>query len=241
MDIADNRRKLRMSMIQSAQVFSPHPSPDPKQNLRVLQSPLKPFHGREPAQPSPLKASLEHADESEVVVLVEGNHPRVVQEDNDLVILERIDEEPPSSPKENAAFSLPPANRVPQTPQRRAGRPTLHKAVLIRSAQRAVFRAEVEDAEEEEEVLDTIVAEADSSDSSEEEEQRTVSASEPNEEPQPEASGWLGRIWPFRASVSPPKQPAQVCIVLISLNSICSRKDSYPRKRSKSKNCEMIE
>ncbi|KAJ7727427.1 hypothetical protein DFH07DRAFT_757703, partial [Mycena maculata] len=34
-------RALRLSMIASAQVFSPRPSPDPRQNLRVLQSPLR--------------------------------------------------------------------------------------------------------------------------------------------------------------------------------------------------------
>ncbi|KAJ7697125.1 hypothetical protein B0H14DRAFT_2485506, partial [Mycena olivaceomarginata] len=34
-------RALRLSMIASAQVFSPRPSHDPRQNLRVLQSPLR--------------------------------------------------------------------------------------------------------------------------------------------------------------------------------------------------------
>ncbi|KAJ7620593.1 hypothetical protein DFH06DRAFT_908187, partial [Mycena polygramma] len=34
-------RALRLSMIASAQVFSPRPSSDPRQNLRVLQSPLR--------------------------------------------------------------------------------------------------------------------------------------------------------------------------------------------------------
>ncbi|TFY75764.1 hypothetical protein EWM64_g8247 [Hericium alpestre] len=38
-----NRRALRMSMIQSAQVFSPAPSPDPRTNLRILQTPIKPL------------------------------------------------------------------------------------------------------------------------------------------------------------------------------------------------------
>ena len=32
---------LRLSMMHSAQVFSPHPSKDPRENLRILQSPLK--------------------------------------------------------------------------------------------------------------------------------------------------------------------------------------------------------
>ncbi|TFK65533.1 hypothetical protein BDN72DRAFT_773245, partial [Pluteus cervinus] len=34
-------RALRLSMIHSAQVFSPRPSQDPRENLRILQSPLK--------------------------------------------------------------------------------------------------------------------------------------------------------------------------------------------------------
>ncbi|KAJ7210677.1 hypothetical protein B0H12DRAFT_1033612, partial [Mycena haematopus] len=42
-------RALRLSMIASAQVFSPRPSHDPRQNLRVLQSPLR------LASPSPRK------------------------------------------------------------------------------------------------------------------------------------------------------------------------------------------
>ncbi|TFK52759.1 hypothetical protein OE88DRAFT_1627539, partial [Heliocybe sulcata] len=33
--------RVRMSMIQSAQVFTPRPSNDPGENLRVLQSPIK--------------------------------------------------------------------------------------------------------------------------------------------------------------------------------------------------------
>ncbi|KAL0945900.1 hypothetical protein HGRIS_012183 [Hohenbuehelia grisea] len=176
------RRSLRMSMIQSAQVFSPRPSHDPRENLRVLKSPLKPFA-------SPTKSSLlrhaSHADddddlEEQEIVLVDGNHPRVVEEEKDLIILEDIelpdsDQTPtksvpshsngrhaasrtvPSSSSQNStskgqATLAPPVpnNPPPQTPQRRA-RPTLHRAVLIRSAQRAVIRAEVEREEEEEE------------------------------------------------------------------------------------------
>ncbi|KIY52193.1 hypothetical protein FISHEDRAFT_35796, partial [Fistulina hepatica ATCC 64428] len=38
---APNRRALRLSMIPSAQVFSPRPSPSPQENLRILKSPLK--------------------------------------------------------------------------------------------------------------------------------------------------------------------------------------------------------
>ncbi|EGO18806.1 hypothetical protein SERLADRAFT_443778 [Serpula lacrymans var. lacrymans S7.9] len=43
------RRALRMSMIQSAEVFSPKPSKDPNENLKILQSPLK-ARGRSPVK-----------------------------------------------------------------------------------------------------------------------------------------------------------------------------------------------
>ncbi|KAF8909801.1 hypothetical protein CPB84DRAFT_1635324, partial [Gymnopilus junonius] len=35
------KTQLRLSMIQSAQVFSPRPSHDPRENLRILQSPIR--------------------------------------------------------------------------------------------------------------------------------------------------------------------------------------------------------
>ena len=60
-----NRRgSLRMSLIHSAQVFSPRPSPDPRENLRILQSPLKPYS---------TFSGIE-----DIVTLVDGNHPKVV-------------------------------------------------------------------------------------------------------------------------------------------------------------------
>ncbi|KAF8961373.1 hypothetical protein BDZ97DRAFT_1664243, partial [Flammula alnicola] len=40
-----HKRALRLSMIHSAQVFSPRPSKDPRENLRILQSPLKGIFG----------------------------------------------------------------------------------------------------------------------------------------------------------------------------------------------------
>lgn len=117
-------RKLRLSMIQSAQVFSPRPSNDPRENLRILQSPLKnqfrspskpsalsraPFTPLKQSSPTPQRGQPSHAEdddndndkdeEEDEIVLVDGNHPRVVQEDRDLVILEDVAEEelgPPS-------------------------------------------------------------------------------------------------------------------------------------------------
>jgi hypothetical protein len=45
------KKKLRLSMIHSAQVFSPRPSKNPLENLKILQTPLK------PAFVSPLRGS----------------------------------------------------------------------------------------------------------------------------------------------------------------------------------------
>ncbi|KAJ7218721.1 hypothetical protein C8J57DRAFT_1095554 [Mycena rebaudengoi] len=135
-------RALRLSMISSAQVFSPRPSADPRQNLRVLQSPMRaPFpraatnnsHTRMAAPTNNASEDEEH----ENITLVQGAHPRVVEEARDLVILEDVDlslSPSPSSPR-----NAPPALDAPQLarPTTPARRQSLHRAVLIRSAQRA--------------------------------------------------------------------------------------------------------
>ncbi|KAF5325285.1 hypothetical protein D9619_010105 [Psilocybe cf. subviscida] len=207
-----SKRTLRLSMIHSAQVFSPRPSQDPRENLKVLQSPLKGIFGvKTPMRPgqtptrrravSPLKygvsrpdsdedsdeekgpdeskeKAIESSDESEdgnddeeQIILVETNHPRVVEEERDLVILEQVaaSNAPPPPPSPARALqqvkSIPqsqvqnPAAAPPQTPRRKSMSGTaLHRAVLIRSAQRAVWRAEKEreDEEEEMEVLGAV-------------------------------------------------------------------------------------
>jgi len=117
------RRTTRLSMIQSTQVFSPRPSADPRENLRVLQSPLKVpvtpsrsiFRGVGTGSSTPIKAQnravsslkfgyapnvgasevekddqLEGEPEDQEVILVHTNHPRVLEEDRDLVILEDV-------------------------------------------------------------------------------------------------------------------------------------------------------
>lgn len=214
-------------MIQSAQVFTPRPSKDPRENLKILQSPIKTSifgvgstldaNGRErstspnkPRSVSPLKfgvgpddnSSDEDIDdndegqgqnstegddtaEEEHIVLVHTNHPRVVEEDRDLVILEDVPLHlvlpspsvytagspskparagPPATPTPMLAQPVPHLvqPQPPRTPPRRKslGGTALHRAVLIRSAQRAVWRAEKEREEEEEEmeVLDAVVA-----------------------------------------------------------------------------------
>ncbi|KAF9001134.1 hypothetical protein BDQ17DRAFT_1327364 [Cyathus striatus] len=169
-----NNRSLRLSMIHSAQVFSPRPSNDPRENLRILKSPLKNTF-KSPAKPStlsrpPVSRNSEdeddEEDEEESIILVDGNCPRVVEEERDLVILEDVElsQEPP------------------QTPRRRSqSRNTLHRAVLIRSAQRAVIRAEREreEHEEEMEVLEQAVAVGEESEEEDEESEDDMDVDEP--------------------------------------------------------------
>ena len=171
-------------MIQSAQVFTPKPSQNPKENLRILKTPIKtPFSSsktpgmsaRRRRESSPLKRgayiptlpeeSDEEDDKEEEIVLVETNHPKVVEEDRDLVILEHVTvdvPEPEPEPEPRVVqFPLPQSAQpqVPQTPRRRP-RASLHRAVLIRSAQRTAMKAEMEMEEERdaEEVEETIQA-----------------------------------------------------------------------------------
>lgn len=154
-------------MIPSAQVFSPRPSQDPRENLRTLQSPLKnsfkpptprkaypssPIH-RGASAPDSYSDESDEEDEDEDeddIILVEGNHPRVVQEDKDLVILEDVEVE---EEELLARPALPP--RTPQRPRSQS----LHRAVLLRSIQKAVWKAEKEREEEieEMEVLGSVV------------------------------------------------------------------------------------
>ena len=175
-------------MIQSAQVFTPRPDPDPHVNLRVLQTPIR-------LTSSPLKHVLRTPGQMQAAGpqeeefgtpfrLVEGNCPQVVEEEQDLVILEEVDAPEPvpqatphgmksgaaqsefgqpmqspmhepraGGPQPAPAFPLPPSHQLQQfqTPRRRPGRSSLHRAVLIRSAQRAAMRTEIEKEQEQEE------------------------------------------------------------------------------------------
>ncbi|KAG1886565.1 hypothetical protein F4604DRAFT_1572094 [Suillus subluteus] len=228
------RRKLRMSMIHSAQVFTPRgkPSSDPLANLRILQSPLKQLVPS-PRKPSALKNShVPEPDEiEEEIVLVESNTPHVVQEDKDLVILERVDvQAPPPTPSVQRPR---PSMNIYKTPNRRT-RPSLHRAVLIRSVHRAVMAREEE--EEEKEVEEVIVNEATVEEGEEHEndndeefndEQGTAgnghgeSDEDGNdadldtiEEPTPQPSTWRKSlnavrarvVWPFRSSSTAPEE-----------------------------------
>ncbi len=156
-------------MIHSAQVFSPRPSNDPQENLRILQSPVKnpSLSPIKQLNHSPLKSAIT-PDDDEEIVLVHTNCPRVVEEEKDLVILEDVPVQllSPSKPLSVPELSQPfPIIRLdpqpPCTPPRRRslGGTALHRAVLIRSAQRAIMKTEKEREEEEEEmeVLGAVV------------------------------------------------------------------------------------
>ena len=164
------KRVLRLSMIQSAQVFTPRPDPDPRVNLRVLQTPIRlNCSPLKHAPQSSLKQEQDNQQQGEdengtPIRLVEGNRPQVVEEEQDLVILEEVDAPEPAAtpqPTQHApqvaaaapGFPLAPSHQSQQfqTPRRRGGRPSLHRAVLIRSAQRAAMRFEMEKEQEQEE------------------------------------------------------------------------------------------
>ncbi|KAJ6550990.1 hypothetical protein DFH09DRAFT_988552, partial [Mycena vulgaris] len=208
-------RALRLSMIASAQVFSPCPSPDPRQNLRVLQSPFRaPFAPASPPSPSPA-GTPPRASTDEHITLVQGSHPRVVEEARDLVILEDIEVAPAPSPSADRGR---PANSAPQQP-RTPRRQSLHRAVLIRSAQRArqqnvdAEEDETDTEEEEEEVRSLrleVVSVSSGSDVSDEEDAEVPVRGDDEEEEQDQDQaprlGWrksLERIalWPFAGRV----------------------------------------
>lgn len=184
-------------MIHSAQVFSPRPSKDPRENLRILQSPLK---NAFKAPPTPIRprtntsAAQTREEEEEVddIVLVDGNHPRVVEDEKDLVILEDVQLPDPrghSVPIQQyqSPQQLQPPPQTPVRP-RSLSRNTLHRAVLIRSAQRAVLQAEhaererEEEEEEEMEVLETVASDAASESEEDAADDDEESASDANED-----------------------------------------------------------
>ncbi|KAK7018791.1 hypothetical protein VNI00_018221 [Paramarasmius palmivorus] len=205
-DTPEPQTRTRLSMIRSSEVFSPRPSPNPAENLRILQSPLK-LPPSSPLRRSPIKRSLfsETQTEEEEIVLVDTANPHVVQEDNDLVILEEL----PFAPSPQKA-TPPPPSLPPQTPRRT--KPTLHRAVLIRSAQRAVLKRQVEEEErEEEEEVFGVLAEEDEDEAGVAEEnvfevEEQAGEGEQGQGKDTPQSSWLGRIWPFTSrSPSPTK------------------------------------
>lgn len=226
------RRTLRMSMIQSAQVFSPRPSHDPRENLRILKTPLKsPFipsdYNRRLSSPLKRGAYIAEEDEEEEedeqdIVLVESNHPRVVEEDRDLVILEHVvaPEPEPEPELQQVVYPIPQVDQPPahmqQTPARRRGRPSLHRAVLIRSAHRTALQKEMEMEEEREvEEVEEIFEQVEQQDNEEyggeepEAQDEDEGGEEQHEQTPGTASGWRKSLnfvkgWAFGG---PPDHP----------------------------------
>ncbi|KAJ7110422.1 hypothetical protein C8R44DRAFT_883575 [Mycena epipterygia] len=117
------------TMIVSAQVFCPRQPPVPRENLGVLQSPLRaPFPRAQsaPGTPSPSPAKPHAASASSVV-----------EEARDLVILENVELAAPTLAQDRGRRQGGSVARPPKTPRHQ----NLHRAVLIRSAQRAVWAA----------------------------------------------------------------------------------------------------
>ncbi|KAH0578179.1 hypothetical protein H2248_004054 [Termitomyces sp. 'cryptogamus'] len=95
--------------------------------------------------------------EEDSIILVDGNHPRVVEDEEDLVILEDIDRSisPSGSPyaphQQQTDLSIPQPRTVQQGPPKtpvRSRSQSLHRDVLIRNAQRAMLKAKDVDIEE---------------------------------------------------------------------------------------------
>ncbi|KAI0752857.1 hypothetical protein C8Q80DRAFT_1096959 [Daedaleopsis nitida] len=206
---APSRRPLRLSMIASAHVFTPGPSHDPQENLRVLQTPLRAPFAR---------------DEQEIV-LVQSNSPRVVAEDKDLVILDEVEPEPVFP------LPLPIMPQYPVTPVRRS-RPSLHRAVLIRSAQRVAMQRDIQEEEEQdaEEVEETIAA------ISEEAEDDIEEIQPP--EGQQQVSGWRKSIdmvkgslgWAFRGLSVEPKEEEEEPALYAEDEDYPNNEDSEPEE-----------
>ncbi|KIJ43908.1 hypothetical protein M422DRAFT_30724 [Sphaerobolus stellatus SS14] len=184
-----SRRSLRMSMIRSAQVFTPRSSADITP-IRSRRGSIKDNADWE-ALKSPIRVSSSGNDDREMMLLEgTGDDAVVVEEEKDLIILEHVDEpehaevpstpsRPPRAPRtpgRAVAFALPSSSsssarssvaeepvrvvqKPPQTPNRRKSVSSLHRAVVLRSAQRVHLERQrqrqlqrYEDEQEEEEV-----------------------------------------------------------------------------------------
>ena len=210
------RRALRMSMITSAQVFSPRPFADPQRNLQVLQSPLKAVFKPESDSDDEEVQEEETQQDAEEIVLVESDHPQVVESDTDLVILDHVTVTEPAaalpSPYRAPQMPVPPQNWAPpRTPARRVPRASLHRAVLIRSAQRAALRHEMQREEERDaEEVESIMGEDEDvgMEDVEEEYEEEVKQEEEQQQRRTPVSGWRksleavkgGLGWAFRAA-----------------------------------------
>jgi len=178
---------------------------------------------------SPLKSATLPEIEEEEIVLVQTNHPRVVEEEKDLVILEDVPVQL-LSPAKTTLQQFPmiqAQNQPPCTPRRRSlGGTALHRAVLIRSAQRAVIKAEKEreEVQEELEVLGSVVGSGDEDERAMDmelsDEEETDDEDEDGEtEGQTQKSLWrksLEQIIPW--SMGGSEAEPEVCVLLSFLN-----------------------
>lgn len=215
-------------MIQSAQVFTPRPSQDPRENLRILRTPIKsPFvrAGQNRRLSSPLKRGAyipeedeEEEEEERDIILVESTHPEVVEEDSDLVILERvIVPQPEPEPPQQVVYPIPQAAQPPahmqQTPARHRPRSSLHRAVLLKSARRSMLQREMEMEEEREvEEVEEIFEEVEQMQELQEEDENGEAVvdeeEETGEQQHTPVAGWrkslsLVKGWAFRDSPAP--------------------------------------
>lgn len=232
------RRALRMSMITSAQVFSPRPFADPQRNLQVLQSPLKAVFKPEPESDDEEEEEEAAQQDAEEIVLVESDHPQVLESERDLVILDHVTViEPPAappspyrSPAHAPPMPVPPQNWAPpRTPARRVPRASLHRAVLIRSAQRAALRNEMQQEEEREaEEVESIMGEdahAGMEDVEEEEFEEEVKEEEEQQQRRTPMSGWRksleavkgGLGWAFRAASLEVRRPLRRLLLILTM------------------------
>ena len=118
-----SRKSLRMSMVNSAQVWTPNPRAQPEENLAKLRSPVKAFEDQQP------------------ITMLEGEPVYIQDDGEDLVVVEKIDALPePSPPK-------------PLTSPRKPRTPTLHRAVLQRNAQRSLQKLNTVEEREVEEFI----------------------------------------------------------------------------------------
>jgi hypothetical protein len=118
-----SRKSLRMSMVNSAQVWTPNPSAKPEDNLAMLRSPVKAFEDQQP------------------ITMLEGEPVYIQDDGEDLVVVEKVDTLPePSPPK-------------PLTSPRKPQTPSLHRAVLQRNVQRSMQKLNAVEEREVEEFI----------------------------------------------------------------------------------------
>ncbi|KZS96852.1 hypothetical protein SISNIDRAFT_287374 [Sistotremastrum niveocremeum HHB9708] len=150
------RRSMRLSMIHAAQIFTPSVPKiwTPAAQIERLRSPIR-------------SQGLQEGDDIDVCLLQgDGDNSTIIHEDKDVIVLEEVDrltELPPPPINANPRTPVRPSRAfpVPQpimappmpmptpSPKRRCA-PSLHKAVLVKSAKLAYEKQMEEEAEEQE-------------------------------------------------------------------------------------------